>query len=204
MTRRQKDPLRELREEEQAELERISRARSEPAEVVIRAKILLAVAEGQTYTDAARSVGRRSGSAVSDLVSRFNQEGLVALIPRHGGGPTIVYGEAERERILQEFRRQPDREKDGTATWSLSTLQRALRKAPDGLPNVSTYTILQTLWDDGWTWQADRTWCQTGKAIRKRKEGPVEVTDPDAEAKKNGRTSVYNGRAAWYCGVDRR
>jgi hypothetical protein len=185
MSRRQKDPLRELREEERIELERISRARSEPAEGVIRAKMLLAVAEGQSYTDAARSVGRRSGEAVSKLVSRFNQEGLTTLIPRHGGGPAIVYGEEERARILQEFRRQPDREKDGTATWSLSTLQQAWRGAPDGLPKVSTYTILQTLWEDGWTWQADRTWCQTGKAIRKRKAGPVEVTDPDAEAKKS-------------------
>jgi hypothetical protein len=184
MTRRQKDPLRELREEERAELERISRARSEAAEAVIRAKMLLAVAEGQSYTDAARSVGRRSGDAVSGLVSRFNQEGMAALMPRHGGGPEIIYGEAERERILREFRRPPDREQDGTATWSLSTLQRALRHAPDGLPKVSTYTILQTLWEAGWTWQADRTWCQTGKAIRKRKEGRVEVTDPDAEAKK--------------------
>jgi hypothetical protein len=184
MTRRQKDPLRELREEERAELERISRARSEAAEAVIRAKMLLAVAEGQSYTDAARSVGRRSGDAVSGLVSRFNKEGMAALMPRHGGGPEIIYGEAERERILREFRRPPDREQDGTATWSLSTLQRALRHAPDGLPKVSTYTILQTLWEAGWTWQADRTWCQTGKAIRKRKEGRVEVTDPDAEAKK--------------------
>jgi hypothetical protein len=184
MTRRQKDPLRELREEERAELERISRARSEAAEAVIRAKMLLAVAEGQSYTDAARSVGRRSGDAVSGLVSRFNKEGMATLMPRHGGGPEIIYGEAERERILHEFRRQPDREQDGTATWSLSTLQRALRHALDGLPKVSTYTILQTLWEAGWTWQADRTWCQTGKAIRKRKEGRVEVTDPDAEAKK--------------------
>jgi transposase len=162
----------------------LSRSRSEPAEEVTRAKIILAVAEGQSYTAAARSVGRRSGDAVSSLVSRFNCEGLAALTPRHGGGPAIVYGEKERERILAEFRRQPDREKDGTATWSLSTLQRALREAPDGLPQVSTQTILKVLWEDGWTWQRDRTWCQTGKVLRKRKGEIVEVTDPDAEVKK--------------------
>jgi hypothetical protein len=33
----------------------------------------------------------------------------------------------EQERILAEARRRPDREQDGTATWSLSTLQQALR-----------------------------------------------------------------------------
>jgi transposase len=129
--------------------------------------------------------GRRSGDAVSQLVSRFNREGLAAVEPRHGGGPPIMYQVAERERILTEFEHQPDREKDGTATWSLSTLRRALREAPDGLPNVSTYTIGCVLHDAGWTWQKDRTWCRTGTVTRKRKGGIVEVTDPEMEAKKN-------------------
>jgi hypothetical protein len=90
----------------------------------------------------------------------------------------------ERKRILAEVERQPDREKDGTATWSLSLLQHALREAPDGLPKVSTYTILCVMHDAGWTWQKDRTWCKTGTVTRKRKEGTVEVTDPETEAKK--------------------
>jgi transposase len=141
MTRRKKDPLRPLSDEEREILEQISRAQSEPAGHVARAKALLAVADDQSYTAAARAAGRRSGDAISQIVSRFNREGLAAIEPRHGGGPPIVYGVEERQRILVEIQRQPDREKDGTATWSLSTLQRALREAPDGLPNVSTYTI---------------------------------------------------------------
>lgn len=185
MTRRQRDPLRALSNEERMVLTQISRAQSEPASHVARAKELLAVADGASYTEAARMAGRRSGDAVSQLVSRFNREGLAAVEPRHGGGPPIMYQRAERERILTEFERQPDREKDGTATWSLSTLQRALREAPDGLPNVSTYTIGGVLHDAGWTWQKDRTWCRTGTVTRKRKGGIVEVTDPEMEAKKN-------------------
>jgi transposase len=184
MTRRQKDPLRPLSAEERQVRERISRAQSDPASHVARAKALLAVAAGASYTQAARAAGRRSGDAVAHLVTRFNQEGLAALEPRHGGGPPIEYGLAERQRILTEFERPPDREQDGTATWSLNTLQRALRTAPDGLPTVSTYTIWRTLHDAGWTWQADRTWCQTGTAIRKRKGKAVEVTDPEATVKK--------------------
>jgi len=184
MTRRQKDPLRPLTEEERTVLTQISRAQSEPASHVARAKALLAVAEGQSYTAAARAAGRRSGDAVSQLVSRFNREGLAAIEPRHGGGPSIVYGVEERKRILAEFERQPDREKDGTATWSMSTLQQALREAPDGLPQVSIYTIWCVLRDAGWTWQKDRTWCRTGTVTRKRKGVAVEVTDPEAEAKK--------------------
>lgn len=95
------------------------------------------------------------------------------------------YGEAERARILAEFRRHPDRETDGTATWSVQALKRALRRAPDGLSQVSSETIWQTLRDAGLTWQRGRSWCETGRVIRRRRAGPVEVTDPDAEAKKS-------------------
>jgi transposase len=142
------------------------------------------VAAGIGYGAAAETEGRRSGEAVAHLVRRFNQEGLEALEPRHGGGAQRVYGTRERARILAEVRRQPDREADGTATWSLSTLQRALRRAEDGLPTVSRETILNTLHDAGWSWQKDRSWCETGKVLRKRKAGIVAVTDPETERKK--------------------
>ena len=184
MTCRKQDPLRTLTEEERDVLAQIARAHSEPASHVARAKSLLAVAEGKTYVKAAQAAGRRSGKAVSQLVSRFNQEGLTAIEPRHGGGPLSIYGMVEQERILAEVRRTPDREQDGTATWSLTTLQRALRCAPDGLAQVSTYTIWLTLHQVGWSWQQDRTWCDTGKVKRKRKTGVVEVVDPDALPKK--------------------
>jgi hypothetical protein len=120
----------------------------------------------------------------------FNQEGLAAIEPRHGGGPPIKYGLQERSRILAEFERQPDREQDGTATWSLNTLQRALRTSADGLPTVSTYAIWLTLHDAGWRWQGDRTWCKTGTVARKRKGQAVEVADPEAEAKKPDRAGL--------------
>jgi hypothetical protein len=184
MTRRQKDPLRPLTTEEREVLEQIARAHSEPASHVARAKSLLTVADGKTYVKAAQAAGRCSGKAVSQLVSRFNQEGLAAIEPRHAGGPPVIYSVAEQGRILAEARRKPDREEDGTAIWSLTTLQRTLRHAPDGLPQVSTYTIWMTLHQANWSWQQDRTWCETGKVKRKRKEGVVEVVDPDATAKK--------------------
>lgn len=185
MCRPQRDPLRALCAEEQQTLERLSRSLTQPADQVIHAKEVLAVANGQTFTDAAKLAGRKSGDAVAHLVTRFNREGLCALETRHGGGPPILYTQMECERILKEFRRPPDRRQDGTATWSLVTLQRALRRAPDGLPRVSTFTILQAIREAGFIWQSDRSWCDTGKVMRVRKSGPVEVTDPDAVAKKN-------------------
>jgi hypothetical protein len=185
MSRRQKDPLRVLTTEEQTTLERLTRSQAEPASQVARAKALLAVAAGQSYTAAAQTAGRRSGDAVAHLVTRCNQHGLAAIVPGHGGGPPPPYTVAERNRILAEARRTPDRERDGTATWSLMTLRQALRSAPDGLPRVSTGTIRAVLIDAGWSWQRSRSWCETGTAQRKRKHGIVTVIDPDAEAKKS-------------------
>lgn len=185
MPRRQKDPLRPLTPAERVALEALSRAQREPASHVARARLVLAVADGQSYTAAARGIGRRSGDAVAQLVARFNREGLAAIVPGHGGGTAVVYQEAARARILAEVQRVPDREADGTATWSLSTLRRALRRAPDGLPGVSEYTIWCVLRGAGRHWQRSRSWCETGVVVRQRKAGPVVVTDPDA-APKNG------------------
>src|SRR4051812_41436151 len=44
-----------------------------PAAQVARATALLAVAEGQSYTAAAKQVGRRNGDTVALWVARFNR-----------------------------------------------------------------------------------------------------------------------------------
>ena len=147
MSRRPKNPLRPLSEEERQQLIRLSRGQALAASPVARAKAVLVVADGGSYTDAARAAGRRSGDAVAALVTRFNTEGLAAVVPRHGGGHPHGYTPAERDWILAEARRPPDRERDGTAVWSLTTLRRALRR--NGLPHVSTYPIWRVLADAG-------------------------------------------------------
>ena len=185
MSRRQKHPLRRLTEQEREALTRLSRAASAPAVVVTRARLLLAVADGANYQDAAHAHGRKSGDAVATLVARFNDQGLEALPLRHGGGPQPTYNATARARILREVQRIPTPAQDGTATWSLNLLKKALRQAPDGWPKVSTFTIGQVLHEAGYSYQENRTWCRTGTVLRKRKTGVVAVTDPDTEAKKN-------------------
>ena len=164
---------------------RLSRSPAASAVRVARAVMLIAVADGSDYQEAARTAGRKSGDAVSHLVARFNREGLAALDPRHGGGHKPTYDASARDRILREAARKPTPDADGTATWSLAILRRILRTAPDGLPAVSTFTIWQVLHGAGYTFQRTRTWCPTGSAVRKRKAGVATVTDPDAGAKKS-------------------
>lgn len=186
MSRRQKNPLRTLEQDERLWLKRIARSTGGPASHVARAKQLLAAAEGLSYTTAAHVAGRKSGDAVAQLIARFNDEGLKAIEPRRGGGPKPTYAAAARGRILQQARRAPGPEQGGTASWSLMTLRRAPRQASDGLPAVSTYTVRAVLEEAGWSWPRTRAWCEAGISTRKRKGGErVRVIDPDAAAEKS-------------------
>lgn len=205
MSRCPRQSLRSLTEHERQALQRIVRSGSERADVVARAREMLAVASGTSYRDAAAGAGRRSAEGVAKLVARFNSDGLAALAPHGCGGPKPTYGAQARQRILAEARRAPSPEHDGTASWSLMTLRRALRRAPDGLPHVSTYTIGQVLHEAGYRWLAARTWCETGRVVRKRRAGTVKVTDPDSEAKKKShRACLSGGRAVGPGGMDTR
>lgn len=185
MSRRASHHLRLLTAEEAQELQRVSRASGEPRNRHQRAVALLAVAEGKSLSEAARLVGWKSHDPVTRVTRRFNLLGILALDDLPRPGPPRTYGAAERARILQEAHRAPDRKEDATATWSLTLLQRALRQASDGLPNVSTFTILHTLHEAGYRWQKDRTWCHTGRTLKKGKDGTVyQSEDPYSQEKK--------------------
>jgi len=183
MTHPKREPLRALALEERETLKQVARSRSEAAEVVGRAKSLLAVADGANFAAGARAGGRQSGYGVGKLVRRFNRDGVKALQTKPGCGRPATYTPTQRAIILEEFRRTPDREQHGTGTWSLTTLQRALRQR-SGLEKVSRDTISEVLHAAGLTWQRDRTWCETGVSVRKGKHGQRIVVDPDTEAKK--------------------
>ena len=182
MAHPQKHPLRPFSEQEERELQRLVKASRERLDVVRRAKALVAVAAGQSFTQAAQQAALKSGDGVGKLVARFNEQGLAALSIAAGRGRKATYTSEQRARILQEVQRQPDREQDGTATWSLKTLQRALRKK--GLARLGASTIREVLHEHGYSFQHSRTWCRTGSALRKRKSGTVTVYDVQTPEKK--------------------
>jgi transposase len=179
----QKHPLRPLSEQEERELRRIVNASSARVDVVRRAKALLAVAAGHSFTDAAHQAELKSGDGVGKLVVRFNEHGLAALSIAAGRGRKLTYTSQQQGRIVHEVQQAPDRQEDQTATWSLSTLQQALRKKE--LPHMARETIRQVLHECGYSYQQTRTWCRTGYAERVRKSGTVTVSDPQTPEKKD-------------------
>jgi transposase len=174
-------PLRALTAEEARALQHSAKATSERVDAVQRARALLAVKAGQSYTQAARAAEYKSGDSVSQLVERFNQQGLAALHIAGGRGRKVQYSATQREGILAELQRVPERTHDGTATWSLKMLERALRQ--EALPRVSASTIRAVLHEAGYRFGKTRTWCPTGTAVRTRASGPVTVQDPKAGEK---------------------
>ena len=178
----QKAPLRPMTAAEQAALERIAKASSARVDRVRRARALLAVGTGQSFAQAARHAGFRSETAVANLVARFNQHGLTALAIAAGRGRKPSYDPAARAQIVATAQRSPDRKADGTATWSLGTLQRTLRR--EAFPHLGATTIRRVLEDAGSSYQRTRTWCPTGTAQRRRKAGVVTVVDPRTEEKR--------------------
>src|SRR5689334_24449852 len=82
MSRSASESLRRFTEEEQQELQLVSRASSEPQIRHQRAVALLAVAEGSSLSEAARLVGWKSHHPVTKVTRRFNRLGLGSHDPR--------------------------------------------------------------------------------------------------------------------------
>ena len=183
MPAHQKTTLRPLTANERDTLERIERARSERRDYQQRAIALLAVARGSSFAAAARQAGWTTGASVRALIQRFNARGLVALAIAPGRGPKPRYDQDARAALTDLVATPPDRQTDGTASWSLTTLARAAQRQPR-LGPIGRSTIRRILQASGVSYQRTRSWCPTGTAKRVRKEGIVVVTDPELAEKK--------------------
>jgi hypothetical protein len=84
-------------------------------------------------------------------------------------GRRPTYTLAARTQVVAVAQQMPERRADQSATWSLATLQRHLRRA--GLPRVGATTIRRVLLEAGSNYQRTRIWCPTGTARRLREQG---------------------------------
>jgi transposase len=182
MGRPVKERLRTFSEPEEQELQRVVKATSERVDSVRRAKALLAVAAGKSRTAAGQEAGL-SREGVSQVVKGFNQRGLDILTIAAGRGRKPTYTSQQQARIIAEVQREPDREQDQSATWSLMLLRQALRDTD--LPEIAAETIRQVLHEAGYSYQRTRSWVRTGYAIRKRKRGTVTTYDAETPEKKD-------------------
>jgi transposase len=121
-----------LNEEQELELSRIAQSRTLPAGYVFRARLILMLAEGASFS----TIKQRLGTTAPTIIrwkQRFVAAGLDGLDTSHPGQPASVLTPKLRARILSATRRQP---KDGSTHWSCRKLAAALGVSKDAVHRV--------------------------------------------------------------------
>jgi len=121
-----------LSEDQQVELRRIAQSRSLPAGYVFRARLVLMLAEGASFSIIKQRL-RTTAPTISRWKSRFLASGLDGLDTHHPGQAATVLTPRLRARILSATRKKP---KDGSTHWSCRKLASALGISKDAVHRV--------------------------------------------------------------------
>lgn len=114
--------LLQLNPEQREELERWAQSRALPAGDVLRARLILALADGLSYREIQRRLGM-SAPTVSLWKGRFEQSGIAGLQGRHKGSKPRAATPAVQARVIRRVRQKPT---DGSTHWSCRKLAAAL------------------------------------------------------------------------------
>jgi transposase len=147
--------VRELTADERAELERQARSRTAPARVVERARLMLAVADGQTAPAAAAALGLVPATG-RQWVKRFNVAGLAGLEDRPRSGRPVTYGPDVVGEVVATALTKPDTLGLPFACWTLDRLAAYLHEEK-GIA-IKRSRIDQLLVDEGLRWRTQETW----------------------------------------------
>ena len=121
-----------LTDDQHLELRAIAQSRSLPAGYVFRAKLILLLAEGASFS----AIKQRLQTTAPTIIrwkQRFLQDGLDGLDTFHPGQTASVLTPALRARILAATRKKPS---DGSTHWSCRKLAVALRVSKDAVHRV--------------------------------------------------------------------
>ena len=143
--------------EARAELEALARSHRGRADEARRARIVLLLADGHSYTTIAERVDC-TGQTIATWKARYQADGIDGLRGRHRGSKPRVLTPQVEARILSWTRKPPT---DGTTHWSTRRLGEKL-----GVP----HTVVQ------------RAWTRAGLQPH-RLERYLRSTDPDFEHK---------------------
>jgi transposase len=118
--------------EQNLELNRIAQSRSLPAGYVFRARLILMLAEGASYSSIKQRLGT-TAPTISRWKQRFLAAGVDGLDTAHPGQKPSVLTTRLRARILAATRKLP---KDGSTHWSCRKLAAALTVSKDVVHRV--------------------------------------------------------------------
>jgi transposase len=129
----------QLTDDQRGELSRWAASRSLSAGDVFRARLILALAEGQSYREIMASL-KTTAPTISRWKKRFEAEGLAGLDPRHQGSQPRVADARVQARIARKTQQKPD---DGSTHWSCRKMARALGLSKSTVQRVWAQTRLK-------------------------------------------------------------
>jgi transposase len=108
-------------------------SRSLPAGDVFKARLILMLATGRTYTEIRRRLAT-TAPTISHWKKRFMEAGIRGLTEsRHPGRKPTVITAKSQARVLEATRRKP---KDGSTHWSVRKLARELNISKDAVHRI--------------------------------------------------------------------
>src|SRR5215831_10792749 len=117
---------------ERSELRRWAASRTLPAGDVFRARLILALADGQTYSQISSSL-QTTAPTISRWKQRFEQAGIAGLDARHKGSQPRVADAALQARIARKTQQKPS---DGSTHWSCRKMATALKLSKSTVQRV--------------------------------------------------------------------
>src|SRR6266852_2164347 len=121
-----------LTQQQHSELSSIAQSRTLPAGYVFRAKLILMLAEGVSFSTIKQQL-QTTAPTIIRWKQRFRQSGLEGLDTYHPGQKPSVLTPALRARILSATRRKPS---DGSTHWSCRKLASTLDVSKDAVHRV--------------------------------------------------------------------
>jgi transposase len=147
--------LRKLTTGEREELERLARSRTEEARLVVRAKIVLGLADGERPYRVAERVGVGRAAAY-EWLRRFNAEGLEGLTDHPRPGRPHTYTPEQRAEVVAAALTKPEALGLPFASWTLDRLQAYLAEQK-GI-GIKRTRIDEILIAEGLRWRKQETW----------------------------------------------
>ena len=126
-------------EEERKELTKWASSRTLPAGDVFRARLILALAAGKSYSQIMTSLDT-TAPTISRWKKRFEEHGLAGLDPRHKGSLPRVADAQVQARIARKTLQKPT---DGSTHWSCRKMAQALGLSKSTVQRVWTQIRLK-------------------------------------------------------------
>ena len=133
--------------EDQQTLKELAASRTEPKQMVERARIILGCLSGKRVQEIARECNTRPNTVIK-WRQRFTQKGLSGIKDAPRPGAKKVYGEDFRNKVLAILEKKPP---SGQTCWDGPAVAAALQSSP--------HAVWRVLRKEGICLQRQRSWC---------------------------------------------